>query len=202
MLLAILTISTNTGLIQRHLTESAHVSRLCFEIHQGDRNAVKTVGNITRRYITALVLTVIYLTITMSPLAPLALRSARLAHAITGDCSGDCNVCGCTAEQRATKTCCCQQKKKLQAKHTSSPGGCCQKKSVDKQPALQSSCPCGSDKQLALLNITKSELIPFDFAFGIFNQETTTKHHDHPQKLWSRFSDPPDPPPRLFVICS
>ncbi|NVN93152.1 MAG: hypothetical protein HXX11_21500 [Desulfuromonadales bacterium] len=58
------------------------------------------------RSITAVLMTVIYVLITFSPLAPLAMFSKGVAHAVTGQCSGDCDICGCSAERRASHTCC------------------------------------------------------------------------------------------------
>ena len=87
-----------------------------------------------RRVLAALLLTVVYLAVTLSPLAPLALQSPSLAHAITGECSGDCDICGCSAEARANHTCCCAQKKKHDShddSHDDSPlPDCCKKKGL------------------------------------------------------------------------
>ncbi len=67
------------------------------------------------RHITAYTLTLLYILITLTPLSPLALKSARIAHAVTGECSGDCDIDGCSLESRANHTCCCWQKKLKQA---------------------------------------------------------------------------------------
>lgn len=64
------------------------------------------------RYITSLLMTIIYMIIVFSPLAPLAMHSKHVAHAVTGECSGDCEVDGCSLERSAAHTCCCWQKKK------------------------------------------------------------------------------------------
>lgn len=50
--------------------------------------------------------------IVFSPLAPLAMHSKHVAHTVTGECSGDCEVDGCSLERSAAHTCCCWQKKK------------------------------------------------------------------------------------------
>jgi hypothetical protein len=65
----------------------------------------------SHRYITSLLLTSIYLLIVFSPLTPLALQSKVVTHAITGECSGDCKIDGCSLERSAAHTCCCWQKK-------------------------------------------------------------------------------------------
>jgi len=54
---------------------------------------------------------VIYLLITLSPLSTLAMQSKRVAHAVTGECSGDCDICSCSVESRASHTCCCSNKR-------------------------------------------------------------------------------------------
>ena len=64
------------------------------------------------RSITSLLMTIIYLVIVFSPVAPLAMQSKHGAHAVTGECSGDCTVDGCSLERSAAHTCCCWQKKK------------------------------------------------------------------------------------------
>ena len=65
------------------------------------------------RYITSLLMTIIYLVIVFSPLASLAMQSQHIAHAVTGECSGNCKVDGCSLERSAAHACCCWQKKKL-----------------------------------------------------------------------------------------
>lgn len=67
------------------------------------------------RYITSLLLTNIYLLIVAGPLAPLAMQSKSVTHAVTGECSGDCRIDGCSSERSATHTCCCWQKKQREA---------------------------------------------------------------------------------------
>ncbi len=59
----------------------------------------------------SLLMTTIYLLIVFTPLAPLAMQSKIVAHAVTGECSGDCKVDGCSLERSAAHTCCCWQKK-------------------------------------------------------------------------------------------
>jgi len=63
------------------------------------------------RKLTAIVMMTVYLLIVLSPLAPLAMYSKSVAHAVTGECSGDCNICGCSLESRTNHTCCCAKKK-------------------------------------------------------------------------------------------
>ena len=67
------------------------------------------------RYITSLFLTTIYLLIVVCPLAPLAMQSKSVARAVTGECSGDCRIDGCSLERSAARTCCCWQKKRREA---------------------------------------------------------------------------------------
>lgn len=69
----------------------------------------------------------IYLVIVFSPLAPLAMQSELIAHAVTGECSGDCRIDGCSLEQSAAHTCCCWQKKRheIAESHRHSNGEVC-----------------------------------------------------------------------------
>jgi len=63
------------------------------------------------RELTAIVMMAVYLLIVLSPLAPFAMYSKAIAHAVTGECSGDCTICGCSVESRANQSCCCAKKK-------------------------------------------------------------------------------------------
>lgn len=53
----------------------------------------------------------LYILIALTPLSPLMLNSALIAHAVTGECSGECEIDGCPLESRSNHTCCCWQKK-------------------------------------------------------------------------------------------
>jgi len=66
------------------------------------------------RQVVTVAMAVIYLLIALSPLSTLAMQSKRIAHAVTGECSGDCEVCGCSVESMANHTCCCWRKKRQQ----------------------------------------------------------------------------------------
>lgn len=150
-----------------------------------------------RRFLTALLLTVVYLLMTLSPLAPLALRSPHLAHAITGECVGDCDICGCSPEQRANHTCCCAQKKKLDQHEKTRE--CCKPKGAEATPVLKCSCPCGSAKQVTLLNFAKSEAIPFSFTPSLATPFSASPPAAAPSQPVSRWAEPPEPPPRLLA---
>lgn len=65
----------------------------------------------SHRYITSLFMTAVYLLIVFSPLTSLAMQSKTINHAVTGECSGDCSIDGCSLEQSAAHACCCWQKK-------------------------------------------------------------------------------------------
>ena len=79
-------------------------------VHLAEHTAKRSL----RRMIAA-TLTVVYLVIALSPLAPFAMYSKVVAHAVTGECSGDCDICGCSKESRANHTCCCAKKKQMHA---------------------------------------------------------------------------------------
>jgi hypothetical protein len=141
---------------------------------------------------------VIYTLITLSPLAPVALSNAYLAHAITGECSGDCDVCGCSPLERANGTCCCQQKLQLQKKQKDDLAECCQKKEAGSVLVLRCQCPCGSGKALSLAKLPNSEILPFVFAAGLRDQLVAALPYDFPRRMSTRPGEPPDPPPRLL----
>lgn len=56
-------------------------------------------------------LTTVYMLTVMTPFVPLILHSDRAAHAITGECAGDCRICGCSPAASTNRTCCCAKKK-------------------------------------------------------------------------------------------
>lgn len=88
----------------------------------------------SHRYITSLLLTTIYLLIVFIPLAPVAMQSKLVAHAVTGECSGDCKIDGCSLERSTTHTCCCWQRKQRESSeiHQHSSAGCCGTPSASK----------------------------------------------------------------------
>ena len=153
----------------------------------------------------ATVLAVIYLLIVLSPLASLTLHSASSAHAATGECSGDCNICGCSAESRASNTCCCSKKRvQLVHIHEDDENGtpdCCQTKPVDKKTIIACGCPGGNGKQVALSASGTSEVLPYHFTERFSLPHTDTHFPNLTQRLTSRHGEPPDPPPKLS-ICS
>jgi hypothetical protein len=154
------------------------------------------------RYIVALVLTVIYLLITMSPLAPLVLLSPAVAHAVTGECAGNCDICGCSLERRAGKTCCCWLKK-LKKEHDHEQEqlpDCCKKKHKAAKPELKCNCPCGSGKHIALWGADNNEQIPCQIIAGIPFSYGNIPAGVYERRLTDRFGDPPDPPPKLTAI--
>ena len=155
------------------------------------------------RSIVALVLTAIYLLITMSPLAPLALRSPPLAHAVTGECVGDCDICGCSPEMRASHTCCCWQKKKQQHHHDDDQeqgDDCCKKKEHDAKPVLTCGCPCGNDKTIALWGGDKLEQFLYRFSEGKPPFQESALVPLDSERLSSHYGTPPDPPPKLTAF--
>ena len=151
------------------------------------------------RFIPALVLVVMYSLIVMGPLAPLALRSAAIAHMLTGECAEDCSICGCSPERRANNTCCCCRKK-----HLCGHGGnqdepeCCKKKHRTRNaiPAI-SSCPCGSNRGMALSGTGQDNLLPFIFSPDhlVIFEASLDVHIPVCRSDW--LGEPSDPPPKL-----
>lgn len=107
----------------------------------------------------AVILMTMYLIIVMKPLAPFAMHSKVVAHAVTGECVGDCDICGCSAESRANRTCCCAKKKLMQAGVATRPKDeCCPTKtestkksccatSQPVEPVVTKNDCCAKDKQ-------------------------------------------------------
>ncbi len=160
-------------------------------------------GRYRKRSIFASVLTVIYLLISLSPLASPALYSQPGTHAPASECTGDCRIDGCTTESRVNKTCCCAKKalqhSSLQHKDdvTSTPDCCKKESSTHKTAILSCGCPGKDGQHVTLSAGDSSEQIPFHFTelCSIPHIATTfTNFKDH---LTSRHDDPPDPPPKL-----
>jgi hypothetical protein len=157
--------------------------------------------NFPRRQMAA-ALTVIYLFVLLFPLVSLSIHSPSSAHAATGECSGDCNLCGCSLENRANKTCCCAQKLKQQqlqeheAEKADTPD-CCKKEATSRKPVItKCGCPCGSGKSVSISNYSVSEVIPSRFSEKICIPHVDTRYSTCVHRVASRYNEPPDPPPR------
>ena len=155
------------------------------------------------RFIPALVLVILYVLIVISPLAPLALRSPVIAHALTSECAGECGLCGCAPERSASHTCCCWQKK-LQQEHGNhyddqEKSDCCKgdKAAPKSKTADISSRPCNSAKTMVLMGTEQTDVLPFRFNQGVLNVAETLLIASNPicQADWP--DEPPDPPPKL-----
>jgi len=90
----------------------------------------------------ATVLLLFYTLIAMGPVAPAILQSSLVAHAITGQCSGDCAIDGCGVESRARHTCCCWQRHSLAvAPEALVATDCCVTATTRQLPEQPSCCP-------------------------------------------------------------
>ena len=158
------------------------------------------VNKLPRHKIT-LILTAIYLVIVMGPLAPLALHSPVIAHALTGECAEDCRICGCSPERSASHTCCCWQKKlrqeKLADQQEAQNGGCCKKKKNRTARVAISEIPCGSGKLITFSGADNDELLPYHFNGSIIAHHVSIRVQKPPRHLTDRHVAPPDPPPKL-----
>lgn len=189
------------------------------------------------RYLTSLLMTVVYLLLTLSPLVSIGIHSQPFLQVLSRECSGDCRLCDCSAERSASRSCCCWQKKLAEAKKqrakrnascsldTSAPiktaGSCCDKHSQqedddheavvaspqagnspdnDSDTVGISTCPCGSDKDLAFSGSEKSQHIPFRYSGGMLLTQVTCFSFLQPELLISRYREPPDPPPKVPAV--
>ena len=151
------------------------------------------------RTIVAAAMMVLYLFISLGPTLSPALQSKAVLHALTGECSGDCDICGCSAESRATHTCCCAKKAQLQtlAHRSDEMPNCCKKLPSANQVVIAScGCPCGSGKAIASSGSKVSEIFPFYFNTDLAVDFVKNDQASLVQHLISRHSEPPDPPPR------
>jgi hypothetical protein len=143
----------------------------------------------------------LYLAVIFSPLASFALHSSGTTPVGIRECSGDCSLCGCSPESRASSTCCCS-KKRQQETHAHEDdqdvtADCCKKKPVEKKTVIACGCPCGSGTQDTLSISSSSEVLPFNFTEKFTIPDTDTTFSNLTQHLTSRLAEPPDPPPKL-----
>ena len=149
------------------------------------------------RFIPAIVIIVLYVMIVLSPLAPIALRSPMIAHAITGECVGDCAICGCSPERSANHTCCCWQKRhQLEQEAEQDEPECCRKKHQGKKVSIITRCRCGGSKSIAFFGAGNRDLLPFLFSLDnlVIFGSTLNAHIVVCQSEWP--GEPPDPPPK------
>jgi hypothetical protein len=131
-------------------------------------------------------------------LAPLVLTSTTVARAVTGECSGNCDICGCSAERRANHTCCCFLNKQKHEHDRHVIPDCCKKKTRHKMTMLSCNCPCGGNKSPGMLGAENSEQLPFLFTEGVIALDENALVSYQRFRLTDRNASPPDPPPRLF----
>lgn len=155
------------------------------------------------RHMVAAGMTVLYLMIIFSPVASFALHGTKTA---VRQCSGDCNICGCSPQSRSANTCCCAKQRQQEAHAHEDDGDeefdCCKNDRAEKKTVvIACGCPCDSGKQTALSAPGTSEVLPFQFAERLVIPHTDTLYSPHPQRLTSRHGEPPDPPPQNSRIC-
>lgn len=63
-----------------------------------------------------------------------------------------------------------------------------------------STCPCGSGKDLLVISGEQAHHIPARFISGMAIGPATQLSFRQPEQLASRHGEPPDPPPKVFII--
>lgn len=179
-----------------------------YQMKASDARSKLVIHSILRpkRSIIALVLTGIYLLISLSPLASLALNSKTVAHILTGECTENCITCGCSEESRISRSCCCikkQQQLQAFARGTGQKGDpdCCNKGSVSKKiVTISCGSPCKKGKLILLSAANASELLPCRTSGVVSIPPADMICSGSTPLLESRYNDPPDPPPKLSII--
>lgn len=157
----------------------------------------------------AQLVTVVFVMIILSPLAPLVTSSHTVSAHVMGECSGDCKTCGCSLESSSTRTCCCwQNKKKLQEEEKENSQNvptCCNpnkgalKKIQKKMVSIKSNCSCKQNKLNAIFDNGESPLITCRFV-EIDPDYTESRKTNHlQQRMTERHVEPPDPPPQFSI---
>ena len=148
----------------------------------------------------ALFLMAIYTLITISPAVQCAMRSASVVHAVAGECTGECDTCGCSPERSGAHTCCCWQKKQRHHEsHNEQDADCCKKAGNSEAAVTIASCPCGSGKLLVLWGSEHNELLPYQCAEKLPHPFEAINQHTLAHSMTSRHGEPPDPPPKLSL---
>ncbi|MHC1697045.1 MAG: hypothetical protein AB9919_03060 [Geobacteraceae bacterium] len=167
----------------------------------------------------------VYTVIVLSPLAPLALKSPTLAHALTGQCSGNCDICGCSAERRVSRSCCCWMKKKraeeAQARRSLR---CCSVEKTDccsrgaqenetvhcsgtlpdrgrenQREVVYRCCPCGKGSVSLFAGTGSYQHLPCLFRANLSEPSESRLVKFHSEIVQSRYQEPPDPPPKVSL---
>ncbi|GFO69269.1 hypothetical protein GMLC_28480 [Geomonas limicola] len=149
------------------------------------------------RTVIALPMLLIYLCLSLSPLLSPTLRSKVVLHALTGECTGSCDTCGCSPESSARGTCCCAKKRQLaKLQLNDNIPECCKKAAPAAGPTIIScACPCGKTTSLLASAAKAGEVLPFYFRPSFILPPSDTKHLEVPRVPVSRLPEPPDPPP-------
>lgn len=153
------------------------------------------------RFHIALILAVIYTLIIMSPLTATALNSTMAAHILTGECTGNCASCGCSAASMAAGSCCCM-KKQQQAHAREDNKGCSpdfDQRTSERKQILSTTCgcPCGNEENAALFDSETSELLPYYFTSQFSSLYAETSFPLLGDRLALFHGEPPDPPPKI-----
>jgi len=153
------------------------------------------------RQIIAAGMTLFYLSLVFSPLVSFAMHGTKASITVTRECTGDCNLCGCSPESRASNTCCCSKKRQQQAHtHEDDEDGtadCCKKKPAEKKTVIACCCPCGGGKQTAMSSSSSFEVLPYHFTESLGIPHSVTSFSPLIHRLTTRLSEPPVPPPKL-----
>lgn len=160
----------------------------------------KHTQKIFQRQLKAALLATIFSLMVVIQLVPVCQQTVPPPQAIPVECSGDCNLCGCSPQSRASNTCCCSKKKQQQTHvhedgEDSSPD-CCKQKPIKKKTIIACGCPCGNGKQAALSVGGTSEVLPYHFTEQFRITHTDTTYTSPTRRLTSRYIKPPVPPPR------
>ncbi len=154
----------------------------------------------TMRRTAALCMLAIYMLIACAPFTTFAMHSRHVASAITQECVGDCSICGCSLESRATNSCCCSKKRAQQAalQHDDADEPeCCKKTSKPAETIIKScACPCSDGKSIAFFGSGSSDTMPFSFSHRAPTPPGKSHFATRNDLPFSRTIAPPDPPPQ------
>jgi hypothetical protein len=150
----------------------------------------------------ALLLTVIHLLMMASPIVAFASQKKAMARAVAGECSGDCDVCGCSPESRAAGTCCCSRKRRLEAslhRHEEQKPPCCRHEAPEENVVVIScGCPCGGNDSADLCGVDTDETLISRYSYPSAVSLVADRRPIATRVLQSRHLQPPDPPPKLL----
>jgi len=153
----------------------------------------------------AMLLLAVLLLVQFSAVAPGLARAFHLQTAVC-HCCGNHAMCGCSAEKIASRTCCCYLNKRKSVS-SEKPSCCAQSDAVenhaddlDRSTPAYSSIPCGCDPHYSPVSVENLKFLKPYTLYAASVPVFTRRYLPLHLRCLTRYTDPPDPPPRLSLF--